>query len=145
MSRAYTTEGHPKDRTSGSHDCSVYSGWRLKVKTQKCTMHITPARRPMKTTEVRLSALAAIGAQACTATMRVTIAGIMTMIRISRIVNIGPSIGFCGDSSVNNPTASVTAYAISRTRVVAAEKNQRPREVTVNFMPPPQDQTSRSD
>src|SRR5215212_4676975 len=113
MSRAYTTEGHSrahsKDRTSGSHDCALNSGWWLKVKTQKCTMNVTPARRLMKTKEVRLSVLAAIGAQACTATISATIGGIMTMIRTSRIVNNGPPIGCCGDSRDKNPTASVTA------------------------------------
>jgi sulfite reductase beta subunit-like hemoprotein len=41
----------------------------------------------------RLSVLACIGAQACTAAMSATIAGIMTMIRTSRIENIGSAIG----------------------------------------------------
>jgi hypothetical protein len=53
--------------------------------------------------------LAHIGAQACTATMSATIAGIMVMIRISRIVNIGSPIGSCGDSRDIRPTRSVTA------------------------------------
>jgi hypothetical protein len=48
MSRAYTTEGQLNDRTSGSHDYPVDSGWRLKVKMQKCTLHVTPARKPIR-------------------------------------------------------------------------------------------------
>jgi hypothetical protein len=35
--------------------------------------------------------------------------GIMTMIRISRIANIGSLIGWSGDSSDNSPIVSVTA------------------------------------
>jgi hypothetical protein len=35
MSRAYTTEGHLNDRTSGSHDYPVNSGWRLKVRNDE--------------------------------------------------------------------------------------------------------------
>jgi hypothetical protein len=72
-------------------------------------MHATPASRLMKTTAIKLSALACIGAQACTATISATIAGIMTIIRISRIVNIGSPIGSCGDSRDANPTTSVSA------------------------------------
>jgi len=63
----------------------------------------------MKTTAIRLSVLAYEGAQACTATMRATIAGIMTMIRTSRIENIGSPIGCCGDLRDRNPTVSVIA------------------------------------
>src|SRR5919199_1287758 len=75
MSRAYATEGQLNDRTSGSHDWPVNSGWRLKVKMTKCRLHVTPASRPIKTTEVRLSVLACIGAQACTAIMSAAIDG----------------------------------------------------------------------
>src|SRR5215211_2161226 len=96
---------------------------------QKCTLQVSPASRPMKTKEVRLSVLACIGAQACTA----TIAGIVVMIRTSKIVNIGSPIGCCGDSRDNSPTASDTAYATSRMTVAAAEKTPRRRAVAVNF------------
>jgi hypothetical protein len=54
--------------------------------------------------------------------MSATIAGIMMMIRTSRIENIGLPIGCCEDSRDDNPTASVTAYATSRMTVAAAEK-----------------------
>jgi hypothetical protein len=66
--------------------------------------------------------------------MSATIAGIMMMIRTSRIENIGSPIGCCGDSRDDNPTASVTAYATSRMTVAAAEKIPRLRAVAVNFM-----------
>ncbi len=46
MSRAYATEGQLNERTSGSHDCPLNSGWRLKVKMTKCRLHVTPASRP---------------------------------------------------------------------------------------------------
>jgi len=63
----------------------------------------------MKTKEVKVSDLTCIGAQACTATISATIAGIMTIIRTSRIVKIGSPIRCCGDSRDANPTVSVTA------------------------------------
>jgi hypothetical protein len=100
----------------------------------KCTLHVSPASIPMKTKEVRLSVLACIGAQACTVTMSATIAGIMVIIRTSRIVNIGSPIGCCGDSRDANPMASVTAYATSRMMVAAAEKIPSLRAVAVNLM-----------
>ncbi len=98
-----------KDRNSGSHDCQAKTACRLNVKITKCTLQVTPASRPMKTTAVRLSVLACDGAQACTATMSATIAGTMTMIRTSRIENIGSPIGCCGDLRDKKPTASVIA------------------------------------
>ena len=63
----------------------------------------------MKTTAVRLSVFACDGAQACTATMSATITGTMTMIRTSRIENIGSPIGCCGYLRDKKPTARVTA------------------------------------
>src|SRR5215217_3038445 len=53
MSRAYTTEGQLNDRTSGSHECPLNSGWWLKVRMTKCTVLVTPASRPMKMTEIK--------------------------------------------------------------------------------------------
>jgi hypothetical protein len=119
------------ERTSGSHDCPLNSGWRLKVKMTKCRLHVTPASRPMKTKEVRVSVLSCIGAQACTATMSATIAGIMMIIRTSRIVNLGSPIGCCGDSRDSSHTVSVTAYATSSMTVAAAEKIPSLRAVAV--------------
>ena len=58
MSRAYATEGHSKEKTSGCHGCPANSGWRLKVKIIKCRLQVTPASRLMKIKEVRLSVLA---------------------------------------------------------------------------------------
>src|SRR5215217_2790868 len=58
MSRAYTTEGHANGKTSDSHGRPANSGWRLRVKTQKCTTDVTPASKPMKTKEVKVSVLA---------------------------------------------------------------------------------------
>src|SRR5215208_6448944 len=54
MSRAYATEGHSNEKTSGCHGCPLNSGWRLKVKIIKCRLQVTPASRAMKITEVRL-------------------------------------------------------------------------------------------
>src|SRR5918995_1360827 len=68
MSTAYATEGHSNENTSGSHDCPTNSGWRLKVKIIKCRLQVTPASRLIKIKEVRVSVLALLGAQACTAT-----------------------------------------------------------------------------
>jgi hypothetical protein len=59
-------------------------------------------------------------------------AGIMTMIRISRIANIGFLIGWSEDSSDNSPIVSVTAYAASSTTVAAAERSPSRRAIAVN-------------
>ena len=96
-------------KTSGSHDCRANSGSRLTVRMTKWRLLVSPASRPMNTTAAKLSALTRVGAQAYTAIMRPTMAGIMTMIRISRIANIGFLIGWSGDPSDNNPIVSVTA------------------------------------
>jgi len=109
MSSAYATEGYLNDRNSGSHDWLANAGWRLNVRMAKCRLQVTPASTPMKTTAVKLSVLACGGAQECTATMSATITGIITMIRTSRIENIGSPIGCCGDLRDKKPTASVTA------------------------------------
>ena len=108
ISSAYATEGHLKDRKSGSHECPANAACRPRVKMMKCRLHVSAASMPMKTTDVRLSTLTRCGAHACTATMSATIAGIMTMIRISRIEKIGSPIGSCADSSDKSPTVSVT-------------------------------------
>ena len=60
-------------------------------------------------TDMRVRELTAIGAQAWTATIRATNAGIMTIIKISSIENIGLPIGSSGDLRDNNPTINVTA------------------------------------
>jgi hypothetical protein len=95
------------ERNSGSHDCPANAACRLNVKMTKCRLQVTAATRPMKTTAVRLSVLACAGAHACTAIMSATITGIMTMIRTSRIENIGSPIGCSGDLRDSKPTASV--------------------------------------
>jgi hypothetical protein len=66
--------------------------------------------------------------------MSATIAGIMRMIRISRIENIGSPIGSCGDFRDRNPTISVIAYATSSTATPTAEQIPSRRAVALNLM-----------
>ena len=65
--------------------------------------------------------------------MSAIIAGIMRMIRTSRIVNIGSPIGCCGDLRTYSHMVRVTAYATTRMTVTAAEMIPRLRAVAVNF------------
>jgi hypothetical protein len=75
----------------------------------KWRLIVSPASRIMNTTAVKLSTFMCVGAQACTAIMRLTTTGIMTMIRISRIENVGLAMGWSGESSDMRPTVSVIA------------------------------------
>ena len=69
-------------------------------------------------TDMRVRDLTAIDAQAWTATIRATNAGIMTIIKISSIENIGLPIGSSGDLRDNNPCYQ---------RPKAKQTNDRPR------------------
>ena len=69
---------------------------------------VRPATSAMNTSAARLRAFASTGAQAWTATISATIAGINRTIRISSIENHGSAIGLVADSSDAKPSTNVS-------------------------------------